>query len=98
MQSYFVNMRLSSFAQHHISQGNGHYFPLKNQTSESHNPLLANEDMWEESGEGSDEESLGESPKSVSFQLSRFSFCISGVALCMMFLLEMDFYIKLENN
>lgn len=43
------------------SQGNGHYFPLKNHTSESHNPLLANEDMWEESGEGSDEESLGES-------------------------------------
>lgn len=87
-------MRLPSFAQHHVSQGNGHYFPLKNQTSESHNPLLANEDMWEESGEGSDEESLGESPKSVSLQLSRFNFCISGVALCMMLSSERKFSIK----
>ncbi|XP_068181563.1 palmitoyltransferase ZDHHC15B [Antennarius striatus] len=42
------------------SQGNGHYFPLKNLSSESHNPLLANEDMWEESEEGSDQESLVE--------------------------------------
>lgn len=68
----FLNMRSSSFAQQRGSQGNGHYFPLKNHTSESHNPLLANEDMWEESGEGSDEESLGESPKfsfTVSLQL-----------------------------
>ncbi|TNM98673.1 hypothetical protein fugu_013237 [Takifugu bimaculatus] len=40
--------------------GNGHYFPLKNQSSESHNPLLANEDMWEESDDGSDAESQGE--------------------------------------
>uniref|UniRef100_G3Q2J5 Palmitoyltransferase n=1 Tax=Gasterosteus aculeatus aculeatus TaxID=481459 RepID=G3Q2J5_GASAC len=46
----------------HVSQGNGHYFPLKNRTSESHNPLLANEDMWEESDDGSEEGSLGESP------------------------------------
>lgn len=45
----------------HVSQGNGHYFPLKNRSSESHNPLLANEDMWEESDDGSEEESLGES-------------------------------------
>ncbi|XP_003970490.1 palmitoyltransferase ZDHHC15B [Takifugu rubripes] len=42
------------------SQGNGHYFPLKNQSSESHNPLLANEDMWEESDDGSEAESQGE--------------------------------------
>lgn len=42
------------------SQGNGHYFPLKNRTSESHNPLLANEDMWEESDDGSEEGSLAE--------------------------------------
>lgn len=42
-----------------ISQGNGHYFPLKNQSSESHNPLLANEDMWEESDEDSEAESQG---------------------------------------
>lgn len=87
-------MPLSSFAQHHVSQGNGHYFPLKNQTSESHNPLLANEDMWEESGEGSDEESLGESLKCVSLQVSHFSFCKSGVALCMMFPSERKFCIK----
>lgn len=40
-----------------ISQGNGHYFPLKNQSSESHNPLLANEDIWEESDDGSEAES-----------------------------------------
>lgn len=68
----FLIMCSSSFVQQHVSQGNGHYFPLKNQTSESHNPLLANEDMWEESGEGSDEESLGESPEFgyiASFQL-----------------------------
>lgn len=45
----------------HVSQGNGHYFPLKSQSSESHNPLLANEDMWEESDDGSEEGSLGES-------------------------------------
>ncbi len=45
----------------HISQGNGHYFPLKNRSSESHNPLLANEDMWEESDDCSEEGSLGES-------------------------------------
>ena len=45
----------------HVSQGNGHYFPLKNRSSESHNPLLANEDMWEESDDGSEEGSLGES-------------------------------------
>lgn len=44
-----------------LSQGNGHYFPLKNRSSESHNPLLANEDMWEESDDGSEEESQGES-------------------------------------
>lgn len=68
----FLIMCSSSFVQQHVSQGNGHYFPLRNQTSESHNPLLANEDMWEESGEGSDEESLGESPQIcsiASFQL-----------------------------
>lgn len=45
----------------HVSQGNGHYFPLKNQSSESRNPLLANEDMWEESDDSSEEGSLGES-------------------------------------
>lgn len=45
----------------HFSQGNGHYFPLKNLSSESQNPLLANEDMWEESDDGSEEGSLGES-------------------------------------
>lgn len=44
----------------HISQGNGHYFPLKNRSSESQNPLLANEDMWEESDAGSEEGGLGE--------------------------------------
>uniref|UniRef100_A0A8C7ZYC6 Palmitoyltransferase n=1 Tax=Oryzias sinensis TaxID=183150 RepID=A0A8C7ZYC6_9TELE len=43
------------------SQGNGHYFPLKSQSSESQNPLLANEDLWEESDDGSEEGSLGES-------------------------------------
>lgn len=43
-----------------FSQGNGHYFPLKNQSSESHNPLLANEDMWEESEDGSEAQSQGE--------------------------------------
>uniref|UniRef100_A0AAX7VHU3 Palmitoyltransferase n=1 Tax=Astatotilapia calliptera TaxID=8154 RepID=A0AAX7VHU3_ASTCA len=42
------------------SQGNGHYFALKNRSSESQNPLLANEDMWEESDDGSEEGSLGE--------------------------------------
>lgn len=42
-----------------ISQGNGHYFPLKNQSSESHNPLLASEDLWEESEEGSEAEGQG---------------------------------------
>ena len=41
------------------SQGNGHYFPLKS-LNESHNPLLANDEMWEESDEGSDEGSIGE--------------------------------------
>lgn len=56
----------------HVSQGNGHYFPLKNQSSESHNPLLANEDMWEESDEGSDEESLGESVVSYSTSINYF--------------------------
>lgn len=45
----------------HVSQGNGHYFPLKNRSSESQNPLLANEDMWEESDDGSEEGSPGES-------------------------------------
>lgn len=40
-------------------QGNGHYFPLKS-LSESHNPLLANEEMWEESDDGSEEGSIGE--------------------------------------
>lgn len=44
-----------------VSQGNGHYFPLKSQSSESQNPLLANEDLWEESDDGSEEGSLGES-------------------------------------
>lgn len=44
-----------------VSQGNGHYFPLRNQSSESQNPLLANEDMWEESDEGSGAESQGKS-------------------------------------
>uniref|UniRef100_A0A8C5ASI9 Palmitoyltransferase n=1 Tax=Gadus morhua TaxID=8049 RepID=A0A8C5ASI9_GADMO len=39
-------------------QGNGHYFPLKS-LNESHNPLLANDEMWEESDEGSDEGSIG---------------------------------------
>lgn len=72
-----TSMHSSSIA-HHVSQGNGHYFPLKNKTSESRNPLLANEGMWEESDEGSDEESQGESPKSVS--MSQFNFCISVVA------------------
>lgn len=42
-----------------ISQGNGHYFPLKNQSSESHNPLLANENMWEESDDCSEAEIQG---------------------------------------
>ncbi|XP_038556167.1 palmitoyltransferase ZDHHC15B [Micropterus salmoides] len=42
------------------SQGNGHYFPLKNRSSESQNPLLANEDMWEESDDGSEEGSPAE--------------------------------------
>lgn len=45
----------------HVSQGNGHYFPLKNRSSESRNPLLANEDMWEESDDGSEDGDLGES-------------------------------------
>lgn len=45
----------------HVSQGNGHYFPLKNRSSESRNPLLANEDMWEESDDGSEDGGLGKS-------------------------------------
>ncbi|KPP69014.1 palmitoyltransferase ZDHHC15-like [Scleropages formosus] len=36
------------------SLGDGHYFPMRSQ-SESRNPLLANEERWEEDG-GSDEE------------------------------------------
>lgn len=44
-----------------ISQGNGHYFPLKSQSSESHNPLLAHEDMWEESDDDTEAESQGKS-------------------------------------
>ncbi|KAL4648838.1 palmitoyltransferase ZDHHC15 isoform X1 [Arapaima gigas] len=36
------------------SQGDGHFFPMRTQ-SESRNPLLANEERWEEDG-GSDEE------------------------------------------
>lgn len=44
-----------------ISQGNGHYFPLKNQSSESHNPLLANENMWEESDDASEADNQGKS-------------------------------------
>uniref|UniRef100_A0A8C5HSS9 Palmitoyltransferase n=1 Tax=Gouania willdenowi TaxID=441366 RepID=A0A8C5HSS9_GOUWI len=42
------------------SQGNGHHFPLKNHSSASQNPLLPNEDMWDESDDGSEEGSLGE--------------------------------------
>lgn len=42
------------------SQGNGHFFPVKNRASESHNPLLSNEDMWDESDDGSEEGSLVE--------------------------------------
>lgn len=47
-------------AHFNTSQGNGHYFPLRSQNSESHSSLLANEDMWEESDDGSEEGSLGE--------------------------------------
>uniref|UniRef100_A0A8C9RLA8 Palmitoyltransferase n=1 Tax=Scleropages formosus TaxID=113540 RepID=A0A8C9RLA8_SCLFO len=39
------------------SLGDGHYFPMRSQ-SESRNPLLANEERWEEDG-GSDEEGAG---------------------------------------
>ncbi|KAF3693792.1 Palmitoyltransferase ZDHHC15 [Channa argus] len=42
------------------SQGNGHYFPLKSSSSDSQNPLLSNEDMWEESDDCSEEGSLVE--------------------------------------
>lgn len=63
----------------HASQGNGHYFPLKNHSSESHNPLLANEDMWEESDEGSDEESLGESVVSYRTSINDFFLIIRKV-------------------
>ncbi|KAM6923732.1 palmitoyltransferase ZDHHC15B [Xenentodon cancila] len=52
------------------SQGNGHYFPLKSQRSESRNPLLANEDMWDESDEESEEGSLvGDVDPSVTIQM-----------------------------
>ncbi|KAG7247039.1 hypothetical protein CRUP_003607, partial [Coryphaenoides rupestris] len=50
-------------------QGNGHYFPLKS-LSESHNPLLANEEMWEESDDGSDEGSA-EDDASVTIEIEQ---------------------------
>ncbi|XP_067103854.1 palmitoyltransferase ZDHHC15B [Osmerus mordax] len=43
------------------SQGNGHYFPLKSQ-SESRNPLLANEEGWDEEEDGSEEGCLDLDP------------------------------------
>lgn len=55
-----------------VSQGNGHYFPLKSQNSESQNPLLANEDLWEESDEGSEDGSLGESVLQHSYEIITF--------------------------
>lgn len=52
----------------YTSQGNGHFFPLKNQ-SESQNPLLASE-MWEESDECSEEGSfVGEHDPSVTIEM-----------------------------
>ncbi|CAL8355514.1 unnamed protein product [Merluccius merluccius] len=50
-------------------QGNGHYFPLKS-LSESHNPLLANEEMWEESDDGSEEGSIDDDP-SVAIEMEQ---------------------------
>lgn len=58
---YWVRVLISFHLVLYISQGNGHYFPLKNQSPESHNPLLSNEDLWEESDDSSEEESQGES-------------------------------------
>ncbi|XP_062331733.1 palmitoyltransferase ZDHHC15B-like [Osmerus eperlanus] len=43
------------------SQGNGHYFPLKSQ-SESRNPLLANEEGWDEEEDESEEGCLDLDP------------------------------------
>ncbi|XP_078116958.1 palmitoyltransferase ZDHHC15B isoform X2 [Sander vitreus] len=60
LQQVFGEDRRLWFIPVFTSQGNGHYFPLKNRSSESHNPLLANEDMWEESDDGSEEGSLVE--------------------------------------
>uniref|UniRef100_A0AAQ5WY26 Palmitoyltransferase n=2 Tax=Amphiprion ocellaris TaxID=80972 RepID=A0AAQ5WY26_AMPOC len=60
LQQVFGEERRLWFIPVVTSQGNGHYFPLKNRTSESHNPLLANEDMWDESDDGSEEGSLVE--------------------------------------
>ncbi|KAM7000545.1 palmitoyltransferase ZDHHC15B [Tautogolabrus adspersus] len=60
LQQVFGEDRRLWFIPVFTSQGNGHYFPLKNQSSESQNPLLANEDMWEESDDCSEEGSLAE--------------------------------------
>ncbi|XP_070818082.1 palmitoyltransferase ZDHHC15B [Chaetodon trifascialis] len=60
LQQVFGEDRRLWFIPVFTSQGNGHYFPLKNRSSESHNPLLANEDMWEESDDDSEEGSLVE--------------------------------------
>ena len=58
-----------------VSQGNGHYFPVKSQSCESHIPLLANEDMWDESDDGSEDGSLGEIPLNLdTFMVSRTLF------------------------
>lgn len=80
------SINLFAFAYFNGSQGNGHYFPLRSQSSESHNPLLANEDMWEESDNGSEEGSLGKFAyilllTSTETGAGHFIFCISTLHL-----------------
>ncbi|XP_049602974.1 palmitoyltransferase ZDHHC15B [Syngnathus scovelli] len=54
LQQVFGKDRRLWFIPVFTSQGNGHYFPLKNR-SECQNPLLANKEMWEESDDASEE-------------------------------------------
>ncbi|CAG5991627.1 palmitoyltransferase ZDHHC15B isoform 2-T2 [Menidia menidia] len=70
LQQVFGEDRRLWFLPIFTSQGNGHYFPVKSQSSESHNPLLANEDMWEESDDGSEEGSqAGDADPSVTIEM-----------------------------
>ncbi|XP_054647348.1 palmitoyltransferase ZDHHC15B isoform X2 [Dunckerocampus dactyliophorus] len=54
LQQVFGKDRRLWFIPVFTSQGNGHYFPLKNR-GECQNPLLANGEMWEESDDASEE-------------------------------------------